>query len=542
MGAGKWKHADDSVLEGRNVAIIPDADTAGRKHALDVASRLHGRAREVRIVELPGAGKDASDWADAGGLADELRKLIEQATPFQPSADQPTDTPGFRLNDVGNGQRLAAEHGRELRHSAAFGWSIWDGRRWAEDSTHEIERRAKGAARTMYRAAAELDDDDKRAKLAKWAGASESAARIEAMIHLARSEPGIAIDARDFDRDPLLFNTENGTIAFDSESGEHVFRQHDPTDLITRLAPVKYDPAATCPTFERFLQETFQRDADLIEFAQRALGSCLVGLPEEVLHVLHGGGANGKTTLVNAVRAVLGEYMATMTPTFLAQQRSEAVQHEAMDLRGARLAVAHEPDRRMALDEAKAKLLSGRDAIKARRLYREHVEFHPTHTMFLVTNHRPRVQSQTVAIWRRVKLWPFDNVIPEDRRDPTLPDKLRAETPGILNWLIAGCAEWFAAGRDCDPPACVQDATVEYKHEEDIIGDWLDECTQRGPTQTAFKDLYESYEEWARGNGFEKPFSKKKLATLLEEHGFRRRTVHGQRVFEGLSVGWGDDG
>jgi putative DNA primase/helicase len=88
----------------------------------------------------------------------------------------------------------------------------------------------------------------------------------------------------------------------------------------------------------------------------------------------------------------------------------------------------------------------------------------------------------------------------------------------------------------------VQDATVEYKHEEDIIGDWLDECTQRGPTQTAFKDLYESYEEWARGNGFEKPFSKKKLATLLEEHGFRRRTVHGQRVFEGLSVGWGDDG
>lgn len=539
MGAGKWSKCDDSILEGRRVAIIPDRDKAGEAHAHDVARRLHSRAREVRIVPLPGNEKDASDWLDAGGTPAQLRELIEAAPSFrvEPSEPAPAESGArFRLTDMGNGERLAHRYGAELRYSAGFGWMAWDGRRWVEDRTGEVERRAKSVVRRMYAETSDCDDDDRRGKLAKWAAQSESASRIEAMMRLARSESVIAIDSAEFDRNQLAFNVENGTLFFDGSNGAHAFRPHNGDNLITRLAPVRYDPAAGCPTWDRFLSETFADDRDLIAFAQRALGSCLIGLPEEVLHVLHGGGSNGKTTMVGAIQRVFGDYMATLTPSFLAEQRSEQIQHEAMDLRGARLGVAHEPDRRMVLDEARVKLLSGRDRTKARRLYREHVEFEPTHTLFLVTNHRPRVQSQTVAIWRRVKLWPFEHVVPDDRRDPTLPDKLNAEASGILNWLVRGCAEWLAGGRSCNAPERVESATLDYRQSEDVLAEWLGECVEVVPTLTAFGTLYESYDKWARANGIERPFSRKALARMIEERGFRRRDRGGRPHFEGLKV------
>ena len=548
MGAGKWRLVEDAILAGRRVAILPDRDDAGRKHALDVATHLHGRATEVRIVGLPGTGKDVSDWIESGGTAADLVKLIEAAPIFSPKAEAeakatPTMTSassGFARTDSGNAEALADRYGDRIRWSQGVGFCIYVDGRWTPDTTGEVHRLAMDTIRAMHREAAKLSDAERKERIAH-ALRSESDARINAMLNRARYLEGIAVDDRAWDRDPWLFNTSTGTIEIDPETGEHRHRRHDPADLITKLAPIAYDPEATCPRFTRFLRDIFCDDDDLIRFAQRAVGACLVGIPEEVLHVGHGLGENGKTTFCNALANAFGDYMVTMPQKFLAQKYGETVPHDLMDLRGARLAISHEPDQRMTLDESKVKYITGRDEIKARKLYHDLMTFSPSHTLLLLTNHKPTVRTQTRAIWRRIKLWPFDFTVPPGTKDATLPEKLKAEASGILNWLLIGCAEWVSAGRDCDPPEAIQTATDEYQRDEDIIGDWLGACTKSGPARTAFADLYGSYEGWARRNGFEKPLSKKKLSMLLEEHGVRRRLSAGRPYFEGIQVVIGGD-
>ena len=551
------------LLAGRDVLVIGENDQKsdggwpGRDGAQHVARALATAwGKPVRWALPPEDTKDVRDYLlqnegiDPHGLGRELLEhFVQAATAEAPEAEPeakatPTTTStssGFARTDSGNAEALADRHGDHIRWSQGLDFCIYAAGRWTPDTTGEVHRMAVETIRAMHREAEKLSDAERKERISH-ALKSESDARIKAMLSRTRYLDGIAVDDRTWDRDPWRFNTSMATIEIDPETGEHRHREHDPADLITKLAPVAYDPEAKCPRFTQFLHEILCEDADLIQFAQRALGACLVGIPEEVVHVWYGIGENGKTTLSNALANVFGDYMVTMPQKFLAQKYGESVPHELMDLRGARLAISHEPDQRMTLDESKVKYITGRDEIKARRLYQHLVTFRPSHKLVLVTNHKPTVRTQTRAIWRRIKLWPFDFTVPPGTKDTRLPEKLKAEASGILNWLLAGCAEWVSAGRDCNPPEAIQAATVEYQHDEDVIADWLAERTEAAPERTAFKDLYDDYAKWATENDFKEPFSKRKLSALLEEHGFRRKTLHGNRVFEGLRLVRGDDG
>ena len=210
------------------------------------------------------------------------------------------------LTDLGNAERLVVLFGQDLGWTEAWGWLVWDGQRWAIDSQRKVEELAVATVRAMYRAAAQLDDPDRRKALASWAQRSESRSRIEAMVALARHMT--ARKADEFDSDPWLLNCANGTL--DLRTGELRPRRRE--DLVTKLAPVVYAPDARSELWERFLREACGGDQDMVAFLQRAVGYSLIGYTgEEKLFLVHGPGATGKSTFLEAVKATLGHYAWT---------------------------------------------------------------------------------------------------------------------------------------------------------------------------------------------------------------------------------------
>jgi putative DNA primase/helicase len=358
-------------------------------------------------------------------------------TTFTPSAPQTTHV---HLTDLGNARMFVARHGQNLRYVPHWGkWLVWDERRWAVDETRAVERHAKETVLAMHAGWSLVKDDDQRRKLLQHALRSQAEARLNAMVGLARSESGIPIRLDSLDADPWLLNVQNGTLHLCI--GE--LRPHRREDLMTKLAPVSYDPQASYPTWEVFLHRIFGGDAALIRFVQKAVGYSLTGsTQEQCLFMLYGTGANGKSTFLNAVNRMLGEY-ASHTPTeTLLINRSNGVRNDLARLQGARFVTAVEAEGRRQLAEAQVKQLTGGDKITARYLYQEHFEFYATFKLWLAVNHKLTIQGTDHAIWRRIRLIPFTVTIPEPERDKGLEEKLRAELPGILRWAVEGCLAW----------------------------------------------------------------------------------------------------
>jgi putative DNA primase/helicase len=351
--------------------------------------------------------------------------------------------------DMGNAERLVRRHGMDLRYCAVSRhWLMWDDTRWARDETGSVVERAKDCVLSIYAEAGRPTRSDDRQDIAKHAMRSEADARIRAMIDLAKSNPVVAIRADDLDRDPWLLNAANGTL--DVKSG--ALHPHRRGDLITKLAPVEFDPEATCPRWEEFLRTCMQRNRNLIEFLQRAAGYCLTGVVrEQVMILLYGTGANGKSTFLNTLRALLGDY-AQDTParTFLAK-RSDSASNDLAALKGARLCTAIEAGKGRRLDEELVKRVTGGDPVTARYLYGEYFTYHPGFKLWLAVNDKPRVEGTDEGIWRRIQEIPFTYSVPEAERDLELAARLREELPGILNWALAGCRVWDEEGLNPPP-------------------------------------------------------------------------------------------
>ncbi len=462
-----------------------------------------------------------------------IEKAISQTREFFSPAQRPPDpispkekgqdweapvTTGFNLTDMGNAQRLVAIHGTDLRYCYPWDkWLVWDGRRWARDDTGEIDRRAKDVVRTIYAEAAAAPDKNQREALAHHALKSESEGKRKAMIASARSEPGIPILPEDPDRDPWFFNVLNGTLVL--RTGQ--LRPHNKEDLITKLTLVEYDPQAQCPIWWAFLERVLDNNGPMIEFLQKAVGYALTGdTREQCLFFLYGLGANGKSTFLEVIQALLGDYATqTTSETFMLKRHSSPISNDVADLRGARFvtAVEIESGRRMA--EVLIKQMTGCDKLKARFLYSEHFEFKPEFKIFLAANHKPVIRGTDNAIWRRIHLLPFTVQIPREEQDKELPAKLKAELPGILNWAIEGCLLWQHEG--LNPPQAVKEATQEYREEMDPLGVFMAECCIMAPGAEAMaKDLYGAYLQWADENK-EKPKSQTDFGLRLKERGLK---------------------
>lgn len=436
------------------------------------------------------------------------------------------------LTDLENARRFANGHKKDLRYVAkSRQWLVWDGKRWRSDDTGEVQRRAKDTVRALYRAAAAVDDPDKRRQRVRYAAAAQSANRIAGMIQLATSEPGIPLTPDQLDTDPWLLNVENGTL--DLRTGE--LRNHQREDLITKIAPVVYDPNAACPRWEAFLDRIMAENADLIRYLQRIFGYALTGdTREQCFFILYGIGANGKTTMTTAVAKTVGGY-AQHTPTeTLLVKRNDTIPNDVARLHGSRLVTAAEAECGRQLAEALVKQLTGGDKMAARFLHGEFFEFTPTFKIFLAVNQKPAIRGTDHAIWRRVRLIPFEVTIPDSEQDKTLPGKLEAEKAGILRWAVEGCLAWQKEG--LEPPKAVTEATADYRDEMDTVGAFIDECCTRDPgAETTAKRLYDRYSEWCIDHA-EKAMSKADFGARLAEKGFAPGRTRTGRFWRGLSV------
>lgn len=447
------------------------------------------------------------------------------------------ETPG--LNDVGNARRLARRFGHLLRFVPEWSWLVWDGQRWAPDKTGQVIEFAKRTARAIYLEAAEAGDEERAKDIAKWAGSSHNRSKIDAMIALARSDPLIVARPEEFDQDPLLLNVKNGIL--DLRTGR--LKPHDPQAMQTKIAGCAYDPEAQAPTWSAFLDRIFNGNHDLIAFLQRAVGYSLTGdVGEQCLFFLFGTGANGKSTFTGAVQDALGEYGMKTRAETLMQKRQDSIPEEVAQLAGVRFMLAAELGEGQRLNESLIKDLTGGDKIRGRLLYQKSFEYYPVAKPFLYGNHKPAIRGTDEGIWRRPKLIPFRVTIPEPERDPKLPEKLRAELPGILAWAVQGCLDWQSGG--LRTPDEVKAATAEFRAEQDVLQAFVDDCCIESNLATVTAgELYRAYKAWCEQVN-ENTLSQRKLSQALDERGYStkgpdgkpRRDAAGRAYYLGLGL------
>lgn len=414
--------------------------------------------------------------------------------------------------DLGNATYMAQRHGQDIRYVPMWGvWLIWDGTRWAKDETGYILELAKDTILSMWTEAGNVKPE-RRADYVKHVLKSESSGALGAMLALVCTMPEIAIDYRLLDADDMLFNCQNGTL--DLRTGK--LRKHERADLLTKIAPVSYDSAATAPKWGEFLDTIMCGDADLVQFLQEAIGVSLSGdTSDEVFIVLHGAqGANGKSTFLEGVRALLGEYGQSAPASTFIRSKNSGINNDIARLIGVRFCSASETEEGQHLADSLIKQLTGGDTMSARFLHHEFFDFKPKATLFLATNHRPQVRNGDNGLWRRMRLVPFRHSFAASPIDKSvILDGFKQELSGILNWALAGWMSRQARGRICLPES-MRAATDDYRRSMDVIAMFLDEqCIRHPQAKVSAKALYLAYKEWCDANG-----ERAKDNALFSEH------------------------
>jgi putative DNA primase/helicase len=435
--------------------------------------------------------------------------------------------------------RLAYDH-------AAGKWYIWRGNFWERDPNGELTRLIiQRLAPEYLHAGAEAlkaGDKDTSEALTKRGRALLKSRRIKEVLNIARNMEGIALSGNEWDKSLMTMGVSNGLL--DLETGTH--RAAQPGEYIRKFAPVDWmgldQPA---PMWERFLSDLFGGDRDLTDFMQRWLGYCITGqTTERKLAVLFGEGANGKSTLLEILRYVLGDDLShiTQSDALMDTRRDGAgAQPFVYALRGKRLVWAVESKEGARINSGLIKQLTGNDSITTRTLFTDVVTFRPTHTIMLLTNHKPHMNSDDVALWDRVLLIPFlqrfvDNPQPgEQQRDPRLLEALQAEASGILSWLVRGCLAWQRDG--LNPPAVVIAATQEYRQDEDLLGEFIADCLLMGEDkQATARAIYSAYEQWNKDNGIEHALTKIALGKKLARRFGEPTRSNRDRLYSGVGV------
>jgi putative DNA primase/helicase len=524
----------------------------GQQYDTTAAREVQTRAKMEIAALLDGASPNGTDPATLGTWAqfwqlladednlDKRRTMFDAMARAEPAlarliAGDPDDPE--HLTDWGNARRLVRWHGRNLRYCYDWAaWLTWDGRRWATDDSGETIRKAKATVKAMYTEGAAALDDDTRKELVRHALRSENANRISAMLTVAQSEPGIPVRPVDLDSDPWALNVQNGIL--DLRSG--ALRPHDPAAMLTKLAPVNYNPAATCPTWEAFLTRVMGSDRELIEYLQKLVGYTLTGdTSEQAVFLFYGTGANGKSTFLETLRNLLGEDYARQirTETLMDINRSNGPTEDLARLKGARFVSARETEEGKRLAEALVKELSGGDTVTARFLYSKSFEYRPTFKLFLGANHKPVITGTDYAIWRRIHLVPFKVTIPREEQDRRLIHKLAAELDGILAWAVRGCLAWQRDG--LGTPAAVAEATAAYRAESDVLAGFLAECcvTDNAKATIQATPLFKAWESWAKSKN-EDPKNSTWFGRQMAERGFEKEVARGTRLtyYRGLSL------
>jgi putative DNA primase/helicase len=414
--------------------------------------------------------------------------------------------------DTDNAQRFANRFGKKALYTPGRGWLVYDGKRWRPDDVGQVVELAKRTARLVAAESAHLESDTARADRSGFAKLSLSRGALDRMLDLAKSL--LAVEDVRLDANPWLLNVENSTIDLQTGGRE----KHDPRDLLTKIAPVKSNRHAKCPEFKKFLKRITGDDSRLVKFIQKAVGYSLTGITtEQVLFFVYGkSGNNGKSTLVNLVRDMLGDYgLHTPTETLLVKQYDNAIPADLARLNGARMVTAIEANFNRHLDEAKIKSMTGGEPITARFMRQNFFQFAPTLKLWLVANDQPRVRGTDEAFWRRVRVIPLTIKIPEAERDHNLSTKLRTELPGILAWAVRGCRKWQSS--DLGMPTTVERATKGWKKEMDHLKRFVADQLDITPgIKVGASLLFDRYKQWCVQQG-EQPLVVQDFKAKLQE-------------------------
>jgi len=438
-----------------------------------------------------------------------------------------------QFTDSTNAERFMREHGENVRYMAAWKkWLVWNGTHWKTDESGALVH-GKGLAtvRNIYDELMKTTDYRERIEIEKYAVISESVRRRKSCVEAASWIESLNTSSEQLDSNPWLLNVRNGTV--DVQTGE--FREHRQNDFITKMANVEYDPKADCPKWKQFIREIMDYKTDVISFLQTAVGWAVTGdISEQTMFILYGTGANGKSTFLNTIMWLLGDYaIATPTESFM-RKNGDQNTNDIARLRGTRFVTTTEAEQGRRLSEPIIKQITGNDRMTARFLYGEFFNFVPTFKIFMATNHKPVIKGTDHGIWRRIKLIPFTTRIEETKQDKSLEAKLKAEASGILNWLLEGTARWRKEGLKA--PADILTATEDYRGEMDVIGSFLKVCcTQDESLSIRIRELYKAYSDWC-GENNEHPVSERFLTLRLKEMGFEQTRTAEARLWCGIGL------
>jgi putative DNA primase/helicase len=439
------------------------------------------------------------------------------------------DLMAYDFNDMGNADRFIAMYGKDvlyLEDQKLF--AIWQDKKWELDSPTLIDGLAQSVAIKTLEAANSVQSTETRDIYIKRAKRLGNTASRKYMIETVK--PRLATKTATFDTEELLINCQNGTVNIK----DGTLQKHDRQNYITALIPYNYNTKADCPVFKKFLSDICGNNGELIRFLQIALGYSLTGsTKEQCFFIAHGSGANGKSTLLELVRELIGDYGATSPiSTFIADNKQSSIPNDIARLRGKRFVLTSEGNIDQPLDSARIKRISGSDTETARLLHKEYVEFKPHCKLWFMTNHLPKINGNDPALARRIRVIPFNVTFKPEDMDNELPFKLRSEKEGILAWLIDGAIEWNKNG--LQTPETVIHATKQYITDMDHIQQFLDDRIDAEEGSSITKsEMYCIYKSWCENSGI-KPLTKPSLGSELIKKGLQEKRTSGDRFWNGV--------
>lgn len=553
--AGGWLEARDAGASGGDKN--PSAGVAtgeGQAEKGTFHSFISGASLSVfdYLISYGGCGdfiEAAKKVADFTGVALPEREGVDVSPAKTKDGTRPSKSfreivPGvLTLTDLGNSRRLEKYFGSDLKYCfEKTSWFFWDSKRWERDIIGKVVELAKKTVDKIYSETKLVPDEPQpekgkkkttlRERVFSHAIKSEGSEKIHSMIKLARSS--LPIKTAEMDLDKYFFNVLNGTI--DLKDGS--IREHRREDYITKLAPVVYKQGEKCPRFIKFIKKIMLEDTELVEYLQRCFGYAMTGdTSEQCLFFFYGTGANGKSTLLDLIGRVLGDYSKTAAPELLVETQAESHPTAIADLEGCRFLAVSEPgEENKKLAENLVKQLTGEDKIKARFMRQDFFEFEPRFKLFFAANNKPVIKGMDLGIWRRIKLIPFLGTIPEHEREKKhiLMEQFLAESAGILNWLIEGALKWAQDG--LKEPAKVSEATSDYKDEMDTVGNFLTLNTMEKPGDRITKTLlYNTFKGWLQDNNLPH-ISSVKMGSIMKQKGYQDSKSGAKRYWENLEL------
>ena len=460
----------------------------------------------------------------------------------------------YSLDDTGNAERMSDMFNEIIRYNYTDKkWMLYDKIKWTYDNSgiiyHLIDKsvEAMQAEKEWYiQQDIKNGDDDKTLEKAfdrhyKKSRSNNSKKALEREV-----QHYVPITPNSLDRHKMLLNSPTGVIDLNDFS----MRKATPKDYFTKSVNANFDKSAKCPLWEKFLERIFDGDRDLIRYVQKVIGYSLTGsTAEQCAFFLYGTGRNGKSTFLDVIRELFGDYARNIQPETIMIKNNNGINSDIARLKGARLVTTVEPNEGLRLNEGLLKQLTGGDIITARKLYAEEFEFKAEFKLFMATNHKPIIRGTDLGIWRRVHMIPFTVVIPEKEVDRQLTEKLMEELDGIFLWALRGVAMYHKEGLKM--PYAVQKAVDEYKKEMDVVSKFLDECTEKAYAKSVkASDLYTAYVNWCKQNGEWQMPNTKFAKEIMEKYDKVRRktgvyyvgmTLTGESTPYSVNIGNGEN-